>query len=375
MHRRPVESPYVNDSEWNRAFLGAPAVNIEAIDLFCGAGGLSYGMQEAGVKIRAGLDLDGKCAFPFERNMPGAKFLEKDLAKTTGEELRAFYTDGAVKLLAGCAPCQPFSTLRNGSDRKTNKKWPLLNEFGRMIRALEPDLVTMENVPVLRGESVFDEFIGILESYGYHVFWRVVDAADYGVPQRRKRLVLLASLHGPIRLLDPAELGVERVTVRDAIGTLPAVAAGEISPEDTMHRARAITDINLARIRASKPGGTWIDWPEDLRLACHKKSSGSTYKSVYGRMEWDKPSGTITTQAHNFGTGRFGHPEQDRPLTLRELAILQSFPRDYSFVSDDSEVEFTPLGRMIGNAVPVKLGTAIGHSITAHLRNYQASLQ
>ncbi len=355
--------------------MGASALNIEAIDLFCGAGGLSYGLQEAGLSIRAGLDLDGKCAFPFEANMPGARFLEKDLAETAGEELRSHYTEGAIKLLAGCAPCQPFSTLRNGSDRKTSKKWPLLNEFGRMVQALEPDLVTMENVPVLRGETIFHDFVGLLELHGYHVFSKIVDAADYGVPQRRKRLVLLASNRGPIRLLEPAELGVERLTVRDAIGALPAVAAGEVSAGDSLHRARAITELNLARIKASKPGGTWEDWPEHLQLACHKRSSGSSYKSVYGRMQWDKPSGTITTQAHNFGTGRFGHPEQDRPLTLRELAILQSFPSDYKFVGDDKDVEFTPLGRLIGNAVPVKLGTAIGRSIIVHLRDAFSDLQ
>ncbi|KPH05036.1 DNA cytosine methyltransferase [Rhizobium acidisoli] len=345
-------------------------MNIEAIDLFCGAGGLSYGLQEAGIAVKAGLDLDGKCSYPFEANMAGAKFLEKDLSETTGDELAAFYSQDSVKLLAGCAPCQPFSTLRNGSDRQTNKKWPLLNEFGRMIEALAPDVVTMENVPVLRGEAVFRHFLGLLESNGYNVFWEVVDAADYGVPQRRKRLVLLASKMGPIRLLEPSELGTERVTVREAIGDLPSISAGESSTDDRLHRVRAITQLNLERIKASRPGGTWEDWPERLRLACHRKTSGSSYKSVYGRLEWDKPSGTITTQAHNFGTGRFGHPEQDRPLSLRELAILQSFPEHYRFVDEGEEVEFTPLGRLIGNAVPVKLGNAIGRSIVAHLEHY-----
>ena len=343
-------------------------MNIEAIDLFCGAGGLSYGLQEAGVTIRAGLDLDGKCAYPFESNMAGAHFLEKDLAETEGEELNAFYSAGSLKLLAGCAPCQPFSTLRNGSDRKTSKKWPLLNEFGRMITALTPDLVTMENVPILRGETVFQDFVTLLETDGYNVFYKVVDAADYGVPQRRKRLVLLASKLGPIHLLEPSELNIARATVRDAIGSLPAIAAGDRSSLDRMHRARAITDINLERIKASKPGGTWEDWPQNLQLDCHKKSSGSSYKSVYGRLEWDKPSGTITTQAYSFGTGRFGHPEQHRPLSLRELAILQSFPGDYRFVEDDKEVEFMTVGRLIGNAVPVKLGSAIGRSMMAHVK-------
>ncbi|TBZ47787.1 DNA cytosine methyltransferase [Rhizobium leguminosarum bv. viciae] len=354
-------------SSGHASFRGASAVNIEAIDLFCGAGGLSYGLQEAGISVKAGLDLDGKCSYPFEANMAGAKFLERDLAQTSGEELSTFYSVDSVKLLAGCAPCQPFSTLRNGSDRQTNKKWPLLNEFGRIIEALAPDVVTMENVPVLRGETVFRDFLDLLESNGYHVFWQVVDAADYGVPQRRKRLVLLASQMGPIHLLEPSQLGTERVTVRQAIGDLPAISAGQVSPNDLLHRARAITDLNLERIKASRPGGTWEDWPERLRLECHRKSSGSSYKSVYGRLEWDKPSGTITTQAHNFGTGRFGHPEQHRPLSLRELAILQSFPENYRFVDESEEVEFTPLGRLIGNAVPVKLGNAIGRSIVAHL--------
>lgn len=344
-------------------------MDIEAVDLFCGAGGLSYGLQEAGVKIRAGLDLDGKCSFPFEANMPGATFLERDLAATDRAELARFYSSGSIKLLAGCAPCQPFSTLRNGSDRKTSKKWPLLNEFGRTVEALQPDLVTMENVPVLRGETIFHEFVDSLGAAGYHVYWKVVDAADYGVPQRRKRLVLLASKFGPVRLLEPREIGAERRTVRDAIASLPALRAGESSNDDTLHRARAITDINLERIKASKPGGTWEDWPEHLLLACHRKASGSTYKSVYGRLEWDKPSGTITTQAHNFGTGRFGHPDQDRPLSLRELAILQSFPEDYRFLDENADVEFTTLGRLIGNAVPVKLGTAIGISLFRHLES------
>ncbi|MBO0145425.1 DNA cytosine methyltransferase [Agrobacterium sp. Ap1] len=342
-------------------------MSIEAIDLFCGAGGLSFGLQSAGVRVKAGLDLDGKCAFPFTANMPGAKFIEKDLSTTHVDEFKGLFSSKSVKLLAGCAPCQPFSTLRNGSDRKTSKKWPLLNEFARVVEELQPDLVTMENVPVLRSETIFEDFVSLLRAQSYHVQWRIVDAADYGVPQRRKRLVLLASKYGPIRLLSPEELGLEQTTIRQAISDLPPIKAGEQSSSDPMHKARAITPLNLERIRASRPGGTWKDWPEHLRLACHKKESGATFRSVYGRLEWDKPASTITTQSHNFGTGRFGHPDQDRPLSLRELAILQSFPPEYQFVENPNQVEFTPLGRLIGNAVPVKLGFAIGLSIVRHL--------
>ncbi len=342
-------------------------MRLEAIDLFCGAGGLSYGLQNAGIEIKAGLDFDKKCAFPFTANMPSAVFIARDLAETPASDLQSFYSKNSVTLLAGCAPCQPFSTLRNGTNRQSSKKWPLLNEFSRVVSELAPEVVTMENVPVLKGQSIFADFVHNLERLAYHVTYRIVDAAEYGVAQRRKRLVLLASRRGPIRLLSPQELGVTGTTVREAIGHLEPIAAGECSPKDPMHKARSFTELNLERIKASKPGGTWEDWPEELQLACHKKSTGSTFKSVYGRLEWDKPSSTMTTQSHNFGTGRFGHPEQDRAVSLREMAILQSFPPEYRFIADGEEPNFTSMGRLIGNAVPVKLGYAIGRSIVHHL--------
>lgn len=344
---------------------------VQAIDLFCGAGGLSYGLQQAGVQIAAGLDFDAKCEFPFTHNI-GGEFLGRDLADTTSSELGVFFKDPKYSLIAGCAPCQPFSTLSNGSDRKKSNKWPLLRQFGRVIRDLRPTLVTMENVPVLKREEIFEEFVDGLENLGYHVVHRVIDASTYGVPQRRKRLVLLASMLGPIRIISPEELGVQSKTVREAISHLPPLKAGEVSEYDPLHKARSITPINLERIRHSKPGGTWEDWPEELILACHKKSQGTSFKSVYGRMEWDKPSGTMTTQSYNFGTGRYGHPEQDRALTLREMAILQSFPDDYQFVAPGVSPEFTSIGRLIGNAVPVRLGYVIGKSIQHHIEHYES---
>lgn len=346
------------------------SVKVEAVDLFCGAGGLSYGLAKAGVQIKAGLDFEDACDYPFRENV-GADFLCKDLAHTEASELEVYYSPDAIKLLAGCAPCQPFSTLSNGSNRQTSKKWPLLNEFRRMVAAIRPELVTMENVPVLRTQSIFNEFVQSLKDLGFYISFRTVDAADYGVPQRRKRLVLLASTLGPIRLLSPEELGVEKSTVRQAIGNLTPIKAGEADANDNLHKARTLTPINLERMKASRPGGTWQDWPEGLRLACHKRDAGSTFKSVYGRMEWDKPSSTMTTQSYNFGTGRYGHPEQDRSLSLREMAILQSFPRDYRFVSPENVVEFANIGRLIGNAVPVDLGYAIGVSLKEHCRHFR----
>lgn len=344
--------------------------SIQALDLFCGAGGLSCGLQEAGIEVVAGLDFDQRCEYPFTENIGGV-FLGEDLATTPSESLKDHFKTPDYSLIAGCAPCQPFSTLSNGSDRKKSNKWPLLRQFGRVVQDLSPDLVTMENVPALQKEDIFAEFVGCLRELGYSLTFKVMDASQYGVAQRRKRLVLLASKLGPIRIISPGELGLEPKTVREAIGHLPNVAAGETDKLDALHRAQALTSINLKRMKHSKPGGTWEDWPTDLLLECHKKPGGSTYKSVYGRMEWDKPSGTMTTQSYSFGTGRYGHPEQDRSLTLREMAILQSFPDDYKFVPSDQKPEFSPVGRLIGNAVPVRLGYVIGRSIRQHIAEHE----
>lgn len=347
-------------------------VKIDAVDLFCGAGGLSYGLQKTGISIRGGIDFDPRCEFPFTANIDGAKFFLEDITTTDAGKLSKLYRKESLKLLAGCAPCQPFSNLRNGTNKAKSDKWPLLNEFSRLVSEISPDFVTMENVPQLKKQSVFLDFTENLKRLGYQIFARVVDAAEYGVPQRRKRLVLLASLHGPIRLLSPEEIGAQRKTVRDAIGKLPPVKAGETHHSDPFHKARALSSLNLDRIRASQSGGTWEDWPEHLKLECHKKVTGATFKSVYGRLQWDMPAGTITTQSTNLGTGRFGHPNQDRALTLREIAILQSFPPDYVFTANESEIEFTPLGRLIGNAVPVDLGYAVGRSIIQHVQSLES---
>jgi len=234
---------------------------------------------------------------------------------------------------------------------------------------VKPDVVSMENVPRLmkfQGGSVFVDFVRRLRKE-YWVDFRVVFAPDYGVPQRRSRLVVLASRLGPISLIPPTHLPQDYRTVRDAIGQLPAIDAGGVSAVDPLHRASKLSAKNLLRIKASKPGGSWRDWDSELVAACHKAETGSSYGAVYGRMVLDEPAPTITTQYFGFGNGRFGHPNQDRGLSLREGAILQSFPPDYEFCAPGQTVEFKKLGRMIGNAVPVLLGRAIAKSIASHL--------
>lgn len=344
-------------------------LKIEAIDLFCGAGGLSYGLREAGINIVAGIDLDPACKYAYETNNH-TKFYQADITKLDIRGISELYTTGAIRLLAGCAPCQPFSSYSNGRDVKSDSKWGLLYHFARLIRELEPDLVTMENVPRVTKHAPYQEFVETLKVLGYEVDAQVVYCPDFGIPQSRKRFVLLASKLGKV-FLEPMGGKTDSclTTVRSAIGHLPLLSAGQAFNGDPLHKARTLTPINLKRIRASKPGGTWHDWPVELRADCHRREKGSSYKSVYSRMRWDAPSPTITTQCYNFGTGRFGHPEQDRGITLREAAILQTFPQKYVFLPHDMPVSFAKVGRLIGNAVPPKLGEAIGRSFINHVRH------
>lgn len=341
---------------------------IEAIDLFCGIGGLSHGLRSQGIKVKAGIDIDPTCAYPFRANHRGAKFLLQDVTSLSGPDLASFWSPGVVRLLAGCAPCQPFSSYANTKAAADKAKWGLLFEFGRLVRESLPDLVTMENVPRLEGEEPFKFFLLTLDALGYQVTYGVLNAADYGTPQRRRRLVLLASKIGSVCLPPPTHRGPENWrTVRQAVSHLPALRDGEYSVDDTLHLAAALSPLNRQRIRASKPGGSWRDWPPHLVADCHRKESGQHSAGVYGRMEWDKPAPTMTTLCNGYGNGRFGHPEQDRAITLREAAIFQSFPPKYKFVAPGKQVLAKPLARLIGNAVPPKLAEAVARSLKASL--------
>jgi DNA (cytosine-5)-methyltransferase 1 len=344
------------------------SAKITAVDVFCGAGGLSLGLQRSGISIAAGIDLDPACRYPFEENI-GAHFIEQDAFATDPQAVRALFRDAKISVLAGCAPCQPFSgyTTRR---REVDDRWQLLLEFLRIAEGAQPDIVTLENVPRLSLLPLWGQFIAGLNASGYTVTWGLLDASDYGVPQKRKRLVLLGSKFGPIEL-PPASKG-NPPTVRLAIGGLPKTQAGQPFAGDPLHSSRALTARNLERIQNSRQAGTWRDWPKRMQVDCHKNERGRTYPSVYGRMSWDAPAPTITTQFYGFGNGRFGHPEQDRAISLREGAILQSFPSDFKFhpAGGPARLNFREIGRLIGNAVPPKLGSAIGKVISDHVHSY-----
>ncbi len=276
--------------------------------------------------------------------------------RLTGSEM------ASPSVLVGCAPCQPFSVY---NQKNSDSRWRLLKEFARIISQARPAVVLMENVPRLvrfKQGRPFDDFVAVLEAEGYYVDWRVAFAPDYGVPQQRSRLVLLASQSEGLALEPPTHPPSSYNTVRKAIGGFAKLASGETHARDPLHRCSRLSHMNLARIRAATAGGSWRDWDDDLVADCHKKETGRTYGSVYGRMIWDAPAPTITTQFYGFGNGRFGHPEQDRALSLREGAVLQSFPPRYEFVEPGGTIRVKTLGRMIGNAVPVLLARAIARS-------------
>ena len=355
----------------NRSAPHRPSTNtttLKAIDLFCGVGGLTYGLRMAGIDVVAGIDNDLDCQYAYETNNTRSAFVHKDIRETTGKDLEPFWKGAGVKVLVGCAPCQTFSThsakIRKQRDLKKDTRWHLLGQFSRIIKEAEPDIVSMENVPLLVRQDVFNTFVKNLKKSGFIVSYQVVNCSQYGVPQNRKRLVLLASRTEKIEMRD--ELSRIR-TVREAIADLPKIPAGGRCKKDPLHVAPKLDDTNLKRIQASKPGGAWTDWPDTLLPDCYKKESGSSYQSVYGRMRWDGVAPTLTTQFYRYGTGRYGHPEQHRALSLREGALLQTFPKQYRFLPPGEQVTFTRIGRHIGNAVPPSLGRAIGKTIALHL--------
>jgi DNA (cytosine-5)-methyltransferase 1 len=342
----------------------------DVIDLFCGVGGLSLGFRDEGFRVLAGYDIDSTCRHAYETNI-GAKFIQNDVANVSADELIPLFSKERRSVLVGCAPCQPFSLYtgryrQNETEADVGRRWEMLDEFSRLIEAASPDVVSMENVLRVTKHSAFQSFVNRLVGAGYHVTHQRVRAQDYGVPQKRTRLVLFASKLGELRLVNPTHASAP-VTVRQAIGDLPAIAAGTSHPEDRLHMSRGLSDRNMMRLRSTKEGGSWKDWTDELRLACHKKEGGKSFRAVYGRMSWDEPSPVITTQCLGIGNGRFGHPQQDRAISLREASLLQSFPRSFDFAPATQNISGLQLARQIGNAVPPLLGRAVARSIRHHL--------
>lgn len=318
-----------------------------AIDLFSGCGGLTQGLQLAGFRVLAAVEMDRNAAEAFRANHKHILLKRRDIRRVSANALRRELRlrKGQLDLVAGCPPCQGFSTLRtrNGRARNRDRRNNLIQQMLRFVKAFRPRAVMMENVPRLAKHSKFDELVQGLERIGYSVNWDIKDCADFGVPQRRKRLVLLASRRARIAFARKART---RATVRSAIASLAAAGASGDKLHDFPEKLRSdrvrqfIKDI-------PKDGGSRGDLPASRQLPCHKGLDG--FRDVYGRMSWDDVAPTITGGCFNPSKGRFLHPRENRAITLREAAILQSFPKGYRFpIARGKEV----IALMIGNALP-----------------------
>jgi DNA (cytosine-5)-methyltransferase 1 len=317
-----------------------------ALDLFSGCGGLSLGLRQAGFAVVAAVDSDPLAASTYRMNHKATVLLERDIAKVNPRSLMESLglKAGELGLLAGCPPCQGFSTLRtlNGRKEIDEPLNDLIFQFVRFARVFRPKTIMMENVPRLAQDVRLAKFVKRLGRMGYQCRYDVLDAADFGIPQRRRRMILLASLSGPPEFARPVS---KRGEVRSAIGTLPRPGlSGDPAHDYPVERAPHV----LALIRkVPKDGGSRHSLGWASQLLCHLKCDG--FSDVYGRMSWSAPSPTITGGCINPSKGRFLHPEQNRAITLREAALLQGFPRRYRL--DLSRGRY-PTAQMIGNAFP-----------------------
>lgn len=330
---------------------------IKAIDFFCGAGGLTHGLKLAGIDVFAGVDVENSCKETYELNNK-AKFINKSIVETTAKEIKKLFLENSTSedytMIAGCAPCQPYSMMNTRKKQDDNRK-TLLDEFRRVIKGVRPHFVIMENVARLNEENpYFAKFIDMLEHAGYKYEYKVLNAKDFSVAQNRKRLFLIATRLKKINISFKNIQSKEPITLKDVIYNLEGISHNSPSKIDYLHKSKPLNELNLKRIKATpKNGGLRSAWSDDLRLNCHKKKE--VFIDNYGRLSWEKLSSTITTKFHEYYSGRFGHPEQDRALSLKEGALIQSFPDNYNFIGKDNEI-----ARQIGNAVPVNLSKAVG---------------
>jgi len=335
---------------------------MKAIDFFCGAGGLTRGLLDAGFDVVAGFDIDDQCKESYEVNNE-TSFHALDVRDIDLQKLKSLTRIRKFEnvLFAGCAPCQPFSQQRKSST--SHSSTTLLSEFGRIIEEVLPRAVVIENVPGMarvKGYSTFRRFLSLLEDCGYGYEFGVLDAKKFGVPQTRRRLVLIAGFTDEISIPSITH-GTQLLpfrTVRDAISHFPKLKAGQQHKSVPNHNCASITEKNLERLRHTpSDGGGRRDWPKRLQLDCHK-GGYEGHTDVYGRMFWDEPSPTLTARCHSISNGRYGHPEQHRAISLREAAALQSFPDRYVFKGSNKHI-----AQQIGNAVPARFAKALGKHI------------
>lgn len=342
-------------------------MSIDIFDFFSGCGGTSKGFELAGLRPVFALDFDEDSSKTFIDNFPEVEFRLSDIKNFESKIVGDLINRDNVTLFCGCAPCQPFTRQNTRKpEGVTDPRRSLLATFGDLIESHLPDYVFVENVPGMqrvKGSSTLNRFSNKLMRLGYDTEIGIVESQNYGVPQRRRRLVLLASKHGRITFPSATNgfaVGEPYSTVRDWISGFPPINAGEAHPDVPNHQAANLSELNLKRIMATPPEGSRSDWPEEFHLDCHK-AGYSGHTDVYGRMRWDGPATGLTTRCISLSNGRFGHPVQHRGISVREAASIQTFPENFEFSGS-----LASQAKQIGNAVPVFLAKAFGNQIAAH---------
>lgn len=334
---------------------------LKAVDFFCCSGGVTHGFRQAGIKVLGGVDIEGAYKKTYEKNNKGSKFIEADIAGLQPIDLirqLSIRKNMDDLIFVGCSPCQYYTNLHTDKTKSADSKL-LLDDFQRFVEYFRPGYIFIENVPGLerKSESPLSRFKDFLKRLNYSFDDKVINAAEFSVPQNRKRYVLIASrIIKDISVPEGDKHNI--ITVREAIGDFAQVPAGYKDKNTLMHWTANLEPINLLRIqKTSHNGGNRLEWKDNtqLQLKCYE-GKDTTFPDVYGRMFWDQPAPTITTKFHSLTNGRFGHPEQDRAISLREGATLQSFAKSYKFYSQNQGV----IARMIGNAVPPELAKEIG---------------
>ncbi|MDE0356991.1 MAG: DNA cytosine methyltransferase [Gammaproteobacteria bacterium] len=350
---------------------------LTAIDVFAGAGGLTVGLKRAGFRVVAAVELEPHSFATYKANHPEVKCLKQDITTVSGAALLELAETERIDLLAGCPPCQGFTSLTAKYKDKEDPRNKLVLEMARLAEELRPQAIMMENVPGLtrKGKSLYRRLRSRLQALDYRLTEGFLQVADYGVPQRRRRLVLLGGLGFKVALPDPTHSRVQtddlapwrtvRETIEDLAAplTLPEAKARGRVERSQWHVVRQLSSQNAKRIKAAKAGEVWTHIPEHLRPKCHREGYVG-FTNVYGRMEWDRPSPTITGGCTTISKGRFGHPEADRTISVREAALLQTFPPDY--LLDTPYMEH--VCNMIGNALPCDFAEAVGRGCAEQLR-------
>ena len=334
-----------------------------AVDIFSGCGGLSEGLRQAGFKVAAALEMDEYAATCYSMNHPETALIKKDIRKVTASDIKNILGEKKLHLLTGCPPCQGFSTVRRLNKKKSvrDPRNSLILDYLRLVKELKPLTIMLENVAALKDYYLFKFLMRSLELLGYKIDYDVVNIADYGVPQRRKRLVMVGSLLDKIEVTPATR---ELKTVRDAIGNLTSIK----KTRDALHRITVGHKIKVKKMIELIPhnGGSRADLPKRYELNCHKKQSIG-FKDIYGRLRWDDVSSTITGGCLNPSKGRFLHPTENRVITPREAALLQTFPAKYQFPINIPKGE---LAALIGNALPPKFSRIQAKHIMNHIKKY-----